>query len=104
MPASEARLGGALMTLASVARAVGPEFRPTFTPLVIATDRCKGCELCIDACPQAVLALEVGAINALGHHPIRLLDAARCTSCAFCARVCPDAVFTVYARAKEVTR
>ena len=74
---------------------------PTRDPLLIAIDRCKGCELCIGACPHGVLALDVGVVNRLGYHPIRLTDAAGCTSCALCARVCPDAVFTVFAPRKE---
>ena len=69
-------------------------------PLVIATDRCKGCELCVTACPPHVLALDLSTVNGLGHHPVRLLEAARCTSCALCAKVCPDAVFTVIAPAR----
>ena len=72
----------------------------SFAPLEIATDRCKGCELCISACPKDVLELDQSVVNALGHHPIRLIDAAGCTSCALCARVCPDTVFTVFARPK----
>lgn len=88
------------MTLTAVARPV-PR---TGTPVEIASDRCKGCELCVAACPPKVLALDVEAVNPLGHHPVRLLDAARCTSCAFCARVCPDAVLTVYAPPKGVCR
>jgi 2-oxoglutarate ferredoxin oxidoreductase subunit delta len=71
-----------------------------WNPLLIAVDRCKGCELCITACPKDVLALDRSRVNALGYHPIELLDAAGCTSCAFCARVCPDAVFTVLAAPK----
>ena len=72
-----------------------------FTPLEIAQDRCKGCELCIAACPKHVLELDRALVNVLGYHPIRLTDAGACTSCAFCARVCPDAVFTVYAPPKK---
>lgn len=76
-------------------------FNPVaFQPLSIATERCKGCELCIGACPKACLSLDPSFVNGLGHHPIRLTDAAACTSCALCARVCPDAVFTIYARPK----
>lgn len=71
------------------------------SPLAIAEDRCKGCELCVTACPHGVLELDVAVVNPLGYHPVRLTDAAGCTSCAICARVCPDAVFTVYARPKE---
>jgi 2-oxoglutarate ferredoxin oxidoreductase subunit delta len=77
-----------------------------WSPLRIATDRCKGCELCVGACPPGVLALDTSVVNALGYHPVRLLDAAPCTSCARCAKVCPDAVFTVFApprHAKEPT-
>ena len=54
----------------------------TWSPLRIATDRCKGCELCVDACPTGVLALDTSVVNALGYHPVRLTDAAACTSCA----------------------
>lgn len=72
-----------------------------WAPLAIAVDRCKACELCLAACPKGVLALDPATTNALGHHPVRLVDAARCTSCAFCARVCPDSVFTVFVRRGE---
>lgn len=74
---------------------------PAWSPLAIARDRCKGCELCVSACPHHLLALDRSVVNALGYHPIELLDASLCTSCAFCARVCPDAVFTVYAPPKR---
>ena len=73
----------------------------SWSPLAIASDRCKGCELCVHACPKDVLALDTSTVNALGYHPVRLLDAALCTSCAFCARVCPDFVFTVYTLARR---
>ena len=67
----------------------------SFVRLLVATDRCKGCELCIHACPEGVLALDRGHVNALGYNPIQVVAAERCTSCALCARVCPDVVFTV---------
>jgi 2-oxoglutarate ferredoxin oxidoreductase subunit delta len=70
-------------------------------PLVIAESRCKGCEICVDACPKGVLALDRSRVNVLGYHPVTLLDASGCTSCAFCARVCPDAVFTVWTAPRE---
>jgi len=72
----------------------------SFSPLAIASDHCKGCELCIAACPHDALALDETLVNGLGYHPIRLVAPERCTSCAFCARVCPDNVFTVYAPPK----
>jgi len=72
----------------------------TWSPLHIATDRCKGCSLCIGACTKGALALDETRVNFLGYHPIRLIDPAVCTSCALCARVCPDSVFTVFAAPK----
>jgi 2-oxoglutarate ferredoxin oxidoreductase subunit delta len=77
---------------------------PGFIPLVIRTDRCKGCELCVAACPHQCLALDVATVNPLGYHPVRLIDAPGCTSCAICARVCPDTVFTVFAMPKGAAR
>jgi len=88
------------MVVAVKASANPLEASLAFEPLVIAADRCKGCGLCVDACPKHVLTLTEGPVNDLGYHPVRLLDAVGCTSCALCARVCPDAVFDVYARPK----
>ena len=72
----------------------------TWSPLHIATDRCKGCSLCIGACTKGALALDETRVNVLGYHPIQFIDPAACTSCALCARVCPDSVFTVFAAPK----
>jgi len=88
-------------TAAQAGAAVVDDAAPAWSPLAIARDRCKGCELCVAACPHHLLALDREVVNALGYHPIQLLDAALCTSCAFCARICPDAVFTVYAPPKR---
>ena len=68
---------------------------------MISDERCKGCGLCVDACPPRALALDERLVNAMGHHVVRLVDPDACTSCAKCARVCPDAVLTIYARPKE---
>ena len=90
------------MAISPVAMALRPPV--PWTPLVIAEDRCKGCELCVTACPKHVLELDRGRVNVLGYHPVELTDAAGCTSCAFCARVCPDTVFTVWAAPREASR
>ena len=89
------------MIEATAEAAQGPTTEP-FVPVVIAADRCKACELCVTACPHHCLALDPAAVNVLGYHPVRLVDAAACTSCVLCARVCPDAIFTVYAPPRAV--
>jgi len=60
---------------------------------------CKGCELCIDACPQESLQLSP-KINAQGYHYAVLIKD-NCTGCVNCALVCPDAVITVYRESKK---
>lgn len=56
---------------------------------------CKGCELCVHACPQDVLRLDRTRLTSKGYHPVQLFDEG-CTGCAVCAVVCPEAAFTVY--------
>ena len=64
--------------------------------VVIDVERCKGCELCIEACPQDVLALS-DEFNGKGYRPVFLLEHDHdCTGCALCAVACPDACITVY--------
>jgi hypothetical protein len=86
------------MAVAVKPTSAGIQAPEPFEPLEIASDRCKGCGLCLDVCPKHVLALDESIVNGLGYHPARLTDAAACTSCALCARICPDAVYAVYAR------
>jgi len=65
-------------------------------------ETCKGCELCIEACPQESLALSP-KINAQGYHYAVLIKD-NCTGCTNCALVCPDAVITVYREPKKKER
>src|SRR5512136_943422 len=62
-------------------------------------ETCKGCELCIKACPQESLELSP-KINAQGYH-YAVLVKDNCTGCTNCALVCPDAVITVYREKKK---
>ena len=60
--------------------------------VTIATDRCKGCELCILACPPD--ADDVDRRQPAGFRYPELH--AYCTGCAACLLVCPDFVFEVF--------
>ncbi len=59
------------------------------------TDLCKGCGLCVSACPKGIVALSESKLNAKGHHPAEVTDSEKCIGCAFCATMCPDCVITV---------
>ncbi len=63
--------------------------------LTFQKDLCKGCGLCVSACPKQLLALSRDEINLKGHHPVMITDQEACIACAFCATMCPDCVITV---------
>jgi 2-oxoglutarate ferredoxin oxidoreductase subunit delta len=56
---------------------------------------CKGCGLCVDACPQEVLALDMDRLTPKGYHPAKMITKS-CTGCGICAVICPDAAITVH--------
>ncbi|MBP5254392.1 MAG: ferredoxin family protein [Lachnospiraceae bacterium] len=58
-------------------------------------DICKGCGLCILACPLHLLALDKNTINRKGYSPAYIAEPEKCIGCASCAMMCPDSVITV---------
>lgn len=62
--------------------------------IVINTEMCKGCEVCVGACPESVIAM-AKAVNSKGYHYAEIVNDF-CTGCTNCAVVCPDGVITVY--------
>ncbi len=68
----------------------------------IDAERCKGCHLCLDVCPQHILFVNDSHLNINGYHPAVLVDSqARCTGCGICAVICPDVCITVYREEKK---
>ncbi|MAT40131.1 MAG: 4Fe-4S ferredoxin [Ectothiorhodospiraceae bacterium] len=67
--------------------------------IAVQTEQCKGCELCVVACPQNAIGMSED-INKQGYHYAVLIEDV-CTGCVSCALVCPDAVITVYREDKK---
>ena len=59
------------------------------------TDLCKGCGLCVDACPKGCLEIASDKINKKGYSPAQMVNQEKCIGCAFCATMCPDCIITV---------
>ena len=56
--------------------------------LELDSEECKGCGLCVEACPPRVLRL-TGRLNRNGYHPVEYRGSG-CTGCGICFLVCPE--------------
>jgi 2-oxoglutarate ferredoxin oxidoreductase subunit delta len=68
-------------------------------------NRCKGCNFCIEFCPEDVLA-ESPNTNAKGYHYPMVAEGKEeaCVNCGFCRLICPDfAIYTEEIGRKEVS-
>ena len=61
----------------------------------ISEEECKGCGLCVTACPPQVMLLSE-RLNGHGYHPADYLGSG-CTGCGICFFACPEpGAITVY--------
>ena len=67
---------------------IKPERKPDRGQLHIDEAECKGCGLCIEACPPKVISMG----EQLNHYGYRtaLYSGAGCTGCGICFMVCPE--------------
>jgi len=63
--------------------------------VIVNTERCKGCGLCVVSCLNSVLEL-AKEVNSKGYNFPRIMNPDDCTGCANCGYVCPDGCITVY--------
>jgi 2-oxoglutarate ferredoxin oxidoreductase subunit delta len=64
--------------------------------IVIDTELCKGCKLCISACPFQLIEM-TEEFNSKGLQYAEFKDEnKKCTACKSCAVICPDIAITVH--------
>ena len=56
---------------------------------------CKGCSLCVIACPKKIMILNRDKLSAKGYNPAIVSDIQQCIACAMCAIICPDSAIKV---------
>lgn len=62
--------------------------------IVLDRDVCKGCYLCVKACPKGLLK-KSSSPNTHGFFPVEFADDKKeCIGCAQCAMNCPDAAIS----------
>lgn len=64
--------------------------------ITIDVSRCKGCDLCVAACPTDTLLLQPIEVNDRGYHFAFMKNPQNCIGCSACALVCPDGCIEVY--------
>ncbi|MFT7823144.1 MAG: 4Fe-4S binding protein [Sulfurimonas sp.] len=71
---------------------------PANTPVWVNTDRCKACDICVDACPAGVLSMKAEPSSTLGAM-ISVIAPESCIGCNECELSCPD--FAIYVAEKS---
>ena len=63
--------------------------------IVVDTEKCKGCGVCVVACPAKVIGL-VKEVNSKGYNFAHMVNPESCVGCTSCGLVCSDSAITVY--------
>jgi 2-oxoglutarate ferredoxin oxidoreductase subunit delta len=57
----------------------------------IIQNQCKGCEICVEFCPEDILAMS-DELNTKSYHYPYVIESKNdeCSQCRLCERICPD--------------
>ncbi len=77
------------------------ETKNTHAKVEINEEFCKGCGLCVAACPLHLIRL-ANRVSQRGYYPAECVDPeGKCTGCALCATMCPDVAIEVFKTKKK---
>ena len=68
--------------------------------ITIDKDKCKGCVLCIKACPQNTLKMSK-KVNKRGQQYAEVTLPEKCTGCGICVTMCPDSAIEIIESEKD---
>ncbi|WP_428561824.1 MAG: indolepyruvate ferredoxin oxidoreductase subunit alpha [Solidesulfovibrio sp. DCME] len=73
--------------------------------IAIDEERCKGCLLCAQVCPKAIIAVS-SRFNTKGYKVAEVTESGKdtCTGCAACAQMCPDVAIKVWRSVKSTAK
>ena len=70
--------------------------------IIIDTERCKGCGLCITVCPKKAIIISKNS-NSIGYFPAQTNNS-DCTGCGVCAIICPEAIIEILIDNPEIVK
>ncbi len=66
----------------------------------VIAERCKGCNFCIDFCPEHILYVST-EMNSKGYHVVDIGNNHKCTGCEICSMICPEFAINVISVEEE---
>jgi 2-oxoglutarate ferredoxin oxidoreductase subunit delta len=63
--------------------------------VVVLSEYCKSCGLCVNICPQKILKIG-DKINPKGYYTVTVSKPDECVGCKLCGTVCPDIALEIY--------